>query len=227
MAIVFSVLIPVLHEQERINAVISHINQIDPDISREIIVVDGDPLGSTLAVIKDQQVIRLVSVKGRGNQLSAAAAAASGAILLLLHADTFLPDNAFRSIHHAVLQGTDWGAFRLGLNADGFGYRLIELGVTLRSKLFTLPYGDQAMFVKDTSLQSIEGIPAIPLMEDVELARRLYRAGHRFTLLPTRVLTSARRWQRDGIVRRSLLNLSLLFRYLTGTSPDALQKKYQ
>ncbi|MDK9719509.1 MAG: hypothetical protein OEL57_16630, partial [Trichlorobacter sp.] len=103
----------------------------------------------------------------------------------------------------------------------------IERTVDLRCKLFTLPYGDQAIFVTNTALQKVGGVPTIPLMEDVELARKLCKAGYTFTLLPDRVSTSARRWQKDGIIRRTLHNWSLLLRYLRGSNPEKLEKLYR
>lgn len=220
-----SVIIPVLHEQERINAVIAHLRQKDP--FGEIIVVDGAPDGTTLTVINDPLVTGLTALQGRGSQLAAGVAAASGTIILMLHADTRLPDNAFSDIVQAVSNGAAWGAFRLGIDAPGLPYRIIERFVDLRCSLFFLPYGDQAIFVSRAALQQIGGIPPLPLMEDVALCNRLQRSGQPFVLLPARVQTSARRWQKDGIIRRTLRNWWLLLRYLTGTHPNSLAKDYR
>jgi GT2 family glycosyltransferase len=98
--------------------------------------------------------------------------------------------------------------------------------VDLRCRLFKLPYGDQAMFVTREALSAVGGIPGFPLMEDVALARSLAKAGKPFTLLPERVRTSPRRWQRDGIVRRTCKNWWLLLRYLTGVKPEKLAREY-
>lgn len=221
-----SVIIPVLCEQNQINGTISHLRSLEPDV--EIIVVDGDPDGSTIAVITDPKVIPLTSaIKGRGNQLAAGTAAASGDILLMLHADTLLSENAFNSILTSIDQGAGWGAFRLGIAATSWPYRVLERFVDLRCKLFTLPYGDQAIFVGRSALLQIGGVPAIPLMEDVELARRLRQTGFRFALLPERVSTSPRRWQKDGIIHRTLNNWILLLRYLWGTDPVKLAEQYR
>jgi len=224
VAMTISVIIPVLHEQERINSLIAHLRFSDQTL--EIVVVDGDPAASTIAVITDPAVISLTAPKGRGIQLAKGAAAATGDILLMLHADTLLPENSFTSIHSVLVGGAGWGAFRLGIDAPSISYRIIERSVDLRCKLFTLPYGDQAIFIKRSVLDSVGGIPAIPLMEDVELARRLFRAGHIFALLPERVSTSARRWQTDGVIRRTVGNWWLLLRYLFGTHPQHLSDSY-
>jgi rSAM/selenodomain-associated transferase 2 len=223
--VTISVIIPVFHEYEIINRIINHLRAFGP--TTEIIVVDGDPSGSSISVITAPDIIRFTSPKGRGNQLAAGVAIATGDILLMLHADTLLPNKAFQAIQAAVAQGASWGAFRLGIDATGVLYRIIEQTVVLRCKLFTLPYGDQAIFVTRSSLDSIGGIPAIPLMEDVELARRLHRAGYQFALLQQHVVTSPRRWQRDGIVKRTLFNWWLLLRYLAGSDPHKLMERYQ
>lgn len=227
-----SVIIPVLHEQERINGLIEHLKgqgargKGQEKHELEIIVVDGDQQGSTIATIIDHEVIGITAKKGRGSQLAAGAEVATGSIILMLHADTLLPNNGLRAVTGAVANGIDWGAFQLGIDAPGCAYRIIERFVDLRCKLFTLPYGDQAIFVNRTVLESIGGIPPLPLMEDVELARRLRKAGKHFTLLPQRVRTSDRRWKNDGILRRTLKNWLLLLRYMAGADPKKLSRNY-
>jgi rSAM/selenodomain-associated transferase 2 len=220
-----SVIIPVLQEQQRINQTIAAVRR--QDSTAEIIVVDGDPAGSTLHIITDPAVIQLTAQAGRGSQLAAGCSAATGDLMVLLHADTLLPDHAFQAIRAALESGAVWGAFRLGIDAPGLAYRIIERSVDLRCNLFTLPYGDQAIFVTRSALQQIGGIPPLPLMEDVALCDRLKHSRHRFMLLPTRVQTSARRWQRDGVIRRTLHNWLLLLRYRCGVSPIRLTAHYQ
>lgn len=227
-----SVIIPTLHEQERIGGLIEDLKgqgawvkgQEKQEV--EIIVVDGDPQGSTIAAITDHEVVGITSEKGRGIQLSAGVEVATGSIILILHADTLLPDGGLQAVTRAVANGTDWGAFRLGIDSPELAYRMIEWFVDLRCKLFALPYGDQAMFMTRTALDGVGGIPPLPLMEDVELAHRLRQSGYAFTLLPQRVATSARRWQKDGIRRRTLHNWWLLLRYLAGADPAGLARRY-
>ena len=227
-----SIIIPVLHEQERINGLIEHLKGQGAWVKGqekhglEIIVVDGDPQGSTTATIIDREVIGITATKGRGNQLAAGVEVATGSSILMLHADTLLPDNGLQAVTGAVANGTGWGAFRLGIDSPELAYRMIERFVDLRCKLFALPYGDQAIFVTRTALESIGGIPPLPLMEDVELARRLRTAGTHFTLLPQRVRTSARRWKNDGILRRTLKNWLLLLRYTAGADSKKLSRNY-
>lgn len=226
VALNISVIIPVLHEQERINALITRVRE-QTDEPFEIIVVDGDTAGSTISGVSDRSVVTMIAAQGRGNQLAAGAARATGEIILMAHADTALPDNGLQIVSDAVADGAEWGAFRLGIDATDIGFRLIERLVDLRCKLFTLPYGDQAIFVTRSALDSCGGIPAIPLMEDVALARNLFRSGKCFSLLPQRVQTSARRWQKDGILKRTINNWWLLLRYLSGTDPVRLAQEYR
>ena len=228
-----SVIIPVLHEQQRINALIGHLKGLgaggrgQEKTDLEIIVVDGDLAGSTVKTITDSSVITLWAARGRGAQLAEGFSIANGDIILMLHADTCLPDNALQSIASACAAGVDWGAFRLGIDARGLGYRIIERAVDLRCTLFSLPYGDQALFVTRNALLQVEGIPTIPLMEDVALVLRLRRSGKRFKLLHDRVQTSARRWKKDGIFRRTLKNWVILLRYLSGANPVDLASQYR
>lgn len=219
-----SIIIPALHEQQHIGSLIAQLRSQDQPC--EIIVVDGDPAGSTNAAIADPTVVCLTAPKGRGIQLAAGVAVSTGEIILMLHADTRLPDGGLAMVADAVEKGAAWGAFRLGIEASGRVYRIIERTVDLRCKLFTLPYGDQAIFVTRSALEAVGGIPPIPLMEDVELARRLHTNGFSFALLSRRVCTSARRWHKDGVIRRTLKNWWLLLCYLAGADPHKLLKSY-
>ncbi|CAH2031487.1 TIGR04283 family arsenosugar biosynthesis glycosyltransferase [Trichlorobacter ammonificans] len=219
-----SVIIPVLFEAERINDAVEQVRRYADDT--EIIVVDGDPAGSTLSATADTRIVHLIAPPGRGSQLAAGVRAAHGDLLLLLHADTLLPADAFASLRRAAAAGADWGSFRLGIDAIGAGWRLMERIIDLRCRLFSLPYGDQAIFLTRDAIERIGGIPEIPLMEDVALVRSLKCCRLRGILLPERVRTSPRRWQRDGIVRRSLKNWWLLLRYLAGTPPERLAREY-
>lgn len=233
LAVAISVVIPVLHEQERIGRLIQLLKGQGAGVKGqdfwklEIIVVDGDPDGSTINVITDPTVVRLTAPQGRGMQLAAGAALASGETILMLHADTELPANGLGLIVDAAKQGTCWGAFRLGIAGRGIGYRVIERMVDIRCRLFSLPYGDQAVFVTRSRLEQAGGIPQIPLMEDVALARSLMQHCGPCKLLPLRVQTSPRRWQKDGILKRTVKNWWLLARYLSGADPADLTKEYE
>lgn len=224
MALNLSIVIPVLQEQQRINGLTEQLRRQNEEV--EIIVVDGDPDGSTIRTIGDRSVTALIAPPGRGSQLAAGISIAKGDCILMLHADTCLPDHGLQMVRDAIQDGADFGAFRLGIAAQGSAFRTIERLVDLRCKLFTLPYGDQALFITRHALNRCGGIPKIPLMEDVALVRSLCKSGARFILLSDRVQTSARRWQQDGIFRRTFRNWWLLLRYLAGVDPSRLAKEY-
>ena len=157
----------------------------------------------------------------RGKALNDAAARTEGDVLLFVHADSTLPDGAGDAIRSAM-QSADWGAFRIRFDPP---LPLLERLVLWRSKLGHAPYGDQAMFVSRTALDAVGGVPPIPLMDDYELARRLRRR-FRFQLLDLAVVTSARRYQRDGVLRTTLRLRLLFLLYRLGVPPDRLLQRY-
>ena len=158
--------------------------------------------------------------------MNAGAAHARGEWILFLHADTQLP----QGWQHEVLgAGHDpqvaAGCFRFALESSARIARIIERGVWLRVRLFGLPYGDQAIFIRRDAFDRMGGYADLPLMEDVDLVRRLTRRGRLFRSdLPA--LTSARRWERDGWIRRSSGNVLLLTAYFAGVSPERLGRLY-
>ena len=222
----FSVIVPVLGEAGRINALVDNVRAAGYGLALEIIVVDGDPAGRTLRAIDRQGVIGLTAPRGRGSQQNAGAAVATGEYLLFLHADTRLPAGAFQAAAALLEQRAELGAFSLAIRSSHPLLRLIAAGATWRSRLFSLPYGDQALFLRRDIFEALDGFAAIPVMEDVELVRALKRAGGRIAVLPLRVTTSARRWRAEGVVRATLRNLALLFLYFLGVPPSRLTRHY-
>ncbi len=222
-----SVIIPVLHEQAVINDTIAHLRAIRSDEMVEIVVVDGDADADTLKVIKDVGVRRLAASAGRAGQMNAGAAGAQGDILLFLHADTRLPAGAFGKISGCMEGGRFvGGAFDLGIASEGLAFRIIEKAVTLRSRLTRIPYGDQAIFISRDLFQRIGGYREMPLMEDVDLMRRIKKGGHAIFIIPERLSTSGRRWNKEGMVRCCVRNWTIMLLYLMGVSPQKLAKFY-
>lgn len=164
---------------------------------------------------------------GRASQMNAGAAVANGDILLFLHADTLLPTN-FDTLICLALQdaGTIAGAFELRIDAKLWGLRFIEKMVNARSRLFSLPYGDQAIFLKAIIFHEFGCFPDLLIMEDFELMLRLRREG-KITILPASVLTSGRRWQKLGVVKTTLINQLVIIGYFLGVSPDKLVRFYR
>ena len=223
-----SIIIPVLFEAHGINTLIAHIHRQGTDKSYEIIVVDGDPQQSTIKKIRDPQVRSLSTAAGRARQMNRGASAASGEILLFLHADTLLPYDALYRIHSVMDRKTFvGGAFDLGIGSERFIYHFISYPASIRSRLTRIPYGDQAIFIRRNYFNRIGGYQDIPLMEDVELMRRIRKRGDKIFIIRKRVITSPRRWEKEGIIRGTLRNWLIIFLYFMGVSPYRLSKFYK
>jgi rSAM/selenodomain-associated transferase 2 len=191
--------------------------------SAEVIVV-ATPEDPTLATLRLAQpgIVWLEAPRGRARQMNAGAAAAGGNWLLFLHADSRLPTGWRDAIEEAHRGGSFVaGCYRFALDSASVFARLIEFGVWLRVALLGLPYGDQALFVRRERFDAVGGFADIPIMEDVDFVRRIHRGGALFrSSLP--VVTSARRWERDGWVSRTLRHLLLITLYYCGLAPARL-----
>ena len=223
----FSIIIPVLNEGDRINALIEQIYNQGFEVSYEVIIVDGDPQGGTIKAIGSEAVVTITAEKGRGRQMNAGAAVASGDVLIFLHADTMLPGGALKNISRA-LERQDYvgGAFDLKIDSDSLFLKYISVRASLRSRFNRIPYGDQAIFMRKKYFDRIGRFKDIPLMEDVELMRRVKRDGGKIHILPDKVTTSARRWKRDGALYTTVRNQVLVALFRLGVSPDRLAKYY-
>ena len=224
----FSVIIPVLHEEAAINYVLEHISSLREAGASEIIVVDGDPEGKTIGIVRNPKVITTIAQKGRGNQMNAGAALAKGDNLVFLHADTRLPHHAF-TLMDVSLRDRMYaaGAFDLAIASTRPIFRLIEKTASLRSRLTLIPYGDQTLFFRRNYFDAIGGFAAIPIMEDVEIMRRIKRRGDRIVFIDQPVTTSARRWEKEGVFLCTLRNWFLISLYLSGVSPERLSRLYR
>ncbi|MEW6497996.1 MAG: TIGR04283 family arsenosugar biosynthesis glycosyltransferase, partial [Cyanobacteriota bacterium] len=168
----------------------------------------------------------IFAIAGRARQMNAGAQVATGDILLFLHADTQLPPQ-FDSLVRQVLQNPDIiaGAFELQIDANLWGLRLIEKMVNMRSHFFSMPYGDQAIFIKASAFHNIGGFPDIPIMEDFELMLRLRHQG-RVAIVPAPVMTSGRRWQKLGVLKTTLINQLMIAGYFLGVPSTQLVRLY-
>ena len=222
-----SVIIPVLHEGERIYEILSSLKAAAADVQHEVIVVDGDPTGSTIAHTADSSIMTLIAPRGRALQMNAGAARAHGDILLFLHADTLLPQNAFPKILEALSDGQCiGGAFDLGIQNRRWIYRYHKPCASWKHRLTRVPYGDQAIFMLRSYFKDMGGYPEIPLMEDVELMKRVKRLGGRIIILPEAVATSSRKWEKDGVAYTILRNWIIQALYLFGIPAEKLVKYY-
>lgn len=193
----------------------------------EVVVSDGGSADATRehALAAGARVV--TGSPGRGTQLRRGVEATTGAVVLLLHADATLDPEGGAHLARALADPrVAWGAFRQRIDDAGLAYRLIERGNAFRARRLALPYGDQAVFARRAALDAVGGVPALPLMEDVDLARRLRRAAGRPALLEGPVTVSARRWRRYGVALQTARNGALLSAYLLGASPERLARWY-
>ncbi len=216
-----SVIIPTLNEERALGPVL--------DLLRcsgvwEVIVADGESADQTLRVAHSFGATVVNSKPGRGIQMNAGAAAASGNMLLFLHADTLLPagfqSHVFKTLSNPNVSA---GAFRLAIDAPRRSLRLVEKMVHYRSRFLQCPYGDQALFTRADTFEQVGGFPDWPIMEDIDLTRRLRRAG-RIEIAPASVVTSARRWLKQGVWRTALKNHACIAAYRLGVSPMRIDR---
>ena len=215
-----SIIIPVLNEADRIGDLLKHL----PD-NIETIVVDGGSTDSTVEIAASQADQIISSEKGRARQMNAGAAVASGEILLFLHADSFLPRNFLYHLQKFYVLDKAWGRFDVRIENEKRVFRIIEAMMNLRSRMTGICTGDQAIFMKRSVFNRVGGFAIIPLMEDIEISKRLKKISKPFCINnPT--LTSARRWLKGGILPTILLMWWLRLAYHFGVSPEHLANHY-
>lgn len=219
---------PAFHEGRIINALIGCLNRLDSGERIEVIVVDGASEKDTLKAINGGHVIKILSEKSRAKQMNAGASVARGEVLIFLHADTELPIHALKKID-SLLERREYvgGAFDLGIRSDRLILKAIGKLASWRSRLTRVPFGDQAIFLRREYFNRIGGYKEIPLMEDVELMRRIKRSGDKIWIFCDRVMTSSRRWDVEGVIYCILRNWTLQALYFLGVSPEHLVKYYR
>jgi len=223
----FSIIIPVLHEAEIINTLLDSLRQLEKDEPFEIIVVDGSSTKDTFRVISDTTVKKYACSQGRGRQMNEGATHATGDILVFLHADTLLPPDAFSLIRSTVANKRYvGGAFTLRIHPQTQLFKMIAVYSTLRSQISRAPYGDQVIFLRRTFFDEIGGYADIPLMEDVELMRRIKRKKGKILILPNPVFTSDRRWVQEGFIYTLLRDNIIIILYWFGMPAEKLARFY-
>ena len=220
-----SVIIPALNEERYLEDTLKSIGQ-----GVEIIIVDGGSSDATIEIAMRFTEKIILSEKGRGAQMDRGAreASASGGdgLLLFLHADTRLP-HGWKGHVEDILKDAKviGGGFKLKIDSRKFSLRLIEVIANLRSNHLGLIYGDQAIFVRKNDFLAVGGFFGLPLMEDVDLVKRLKKRG-RMVLLNVHISTSSRKWDKSGFLRTTLRNWIFLILYYVGVSPERLYRRY-
>lgn len=216
-------MVPVLDEAAGLGAALAPLAALRRH-GHEVLVVDGGSRDASPRIARQHADRVLHAARGRAVQMNAGACAARGAALLFLHADTRLPEGADRRVLEALARH-GWGRFDVSLSGVHPALRVIEAAINLRSRLTGIATGDQAIFCRRTLFERVGGFPPIALMEDVALSAALRRHG-RPACLDERVVTSSRRWERDGIARTVALMWGLRLAYRLGAEPSALARRY-
>lgn len=219
-----SIVIPALNEAPRIAAQLQQLQALRRS-NVELIVVDGgstDGTAQAAAALADRV---LIAPRGRASQMNAGAAAGGGRILLFLHADTVLPPNAVSAAVAAINGGSQWGRFDVRIEGRHPLLRVVERMMNWRSRLSGIATGDQAIFVRRELFERIGGFPDLPLMEDIRLSAMLKHRDPPACLAET-VSTSARRWEKQGVLRTILLMWWLRAAFFCGADPARLARQY-
>lgn len=218
-----SVIIPTLNEACTLDSSLR--NLFNQPGKFEIVVADGGSSDGTLKIVNHFPAVKLIrSSGGRARQMNEGAREARGKILLFLHADTTLPENALREIEETLADSSvAAGSFSLEFDHPGRFFRILAIFGRINHLYFT--YGDQGLFLRASTFRRIGGFKEIPVMEDVEIQKRLRKIG-RFIKLREPVVTSARRYLKNGLLRQHLITTGVVLLYHLGVSPHFLGRRY-
>ena len=222
---VLSVIVPALNEAENIAGTLLPLQE-ERGRSLEIILADGGSTDDTPALARPWINEFTSAPPGRASQMNAGAELAQGRYLFFLHADTQItPEALSELLAHCATGKAQWGFFRVRLAASRWRYRVIESFMNYRSQLTRVATGDQGLFVSKITFQKIGGFSTIPLMEDIEISKRLRKIAEP-AVLKKSISTSARRWEQYGVFRTVLLMWYLRLAYFCGVSPETLHRYY-
>ena len=218
-----SVIIPVLDEEKTIASTINNVRSLGPE---QVLVVDGGSTDRTRAISERAGATVFPGPRGRARQMNRGAQEAAGDVFLFLHADTRLPSSALDDVNSALSDPEFVGGrFDVDLDGDCWSLRVVGTMINVRSRVTKVATGDQAIFVRRRIFEELGGFPDIPLMEDTAFCRALKRRG-KVACLRSRVITSARRWEVEGVWRTVFKMWTIKFLYLAGVSPVRLKQYY-
>ena len=227
-----SVIIPAYHEAEALPDCLNDLFETQPVGECWVIDASESSLFESIEAQLQQTISQpylhyvLADQKGRAAQMNQGARSSQGAILLFLHSDTRLPENAFSHIQSAIDEGAHWGRFDVHFDHPGRVYRMIAGMMNWRSRKSGFATGDQALFMTRGAFDLVGGYDEIPLMEDIAICRKLKTIGPP-ACLESQLVTSARRWESKGVLKTILLMWWLRFAYWIGVSEQRLSDWYR
>jgi rSAM/selenodomain-associated transferase 2 len=227
VAIDLTVIIPTLNAGARLSSTLAAIDEARETLAIDVVVVDGGSSDDTVARAEQAGARVVQAPKGRGVQLSTGAKEATGRWLLFLHADTTLEpfwSTTVTSFMRGKGNALKAAHFTFALDDASGAARRVETFANWRARKLGLPYGDQGLLMSRTMYSSLVGYLDLPIMEDVDMVRRIGR--HKLVELPATATTSAERYRRDGYWWRPVKNLTLLTLYFLGVSPKRLARMY-
>ncbi len=219
-----SIIIPVLNEADNIQSFLQALQPLREQ-GHEVLLVDGHSEDETCTLARPLVDRMFSSQPGRARQQILGAKMATGQVFLFLHADTKLPGQAEQIILSALAEGYYWGRFTVRLSGSHWLFRIIETMMNWRSCLTGICTGDQSIFVSKMLYNDAGGMPPIELMEDIEFSKRLLKFCKPVCLKST-VITSSKRWEKNGILKTIFFMWSLRLQYFLGIKPEVLVKKY-
>ncbi len=221
---VLSIVVPVLNEQQQLERLIPHL-QYWRQRGCEVVVVDGGSQDGTLQSLSQCDVELISAARGRASQQHAGAGRATGDYLLFLHADTLLPEDADSRVRQA-LQHHSWGRFNVQINGRHCMLKVIARMMNLRSCISKIATGDQAIFMHKQVYWQVGGFDQQPLMEDIEMSKKLKALG-RPACVAAKVVTSGRRWETRGVWTTIFLMWQLRWQYWRGVSAEVIAARYR
>lgn len=220
-----SVIVPVLNEATSLPALLPALQQLKTQ-GAQLLLVDGASQDATVALAEQAGFRVIQAPRGRAAQMNAGAAQAQGDIFLFLHADTRLPEGVLKLVQARLSQQQVWGRFDVSIEGQPRMLRVVAALMNLRSRLTGMATGDQALFMTRQAFALVGGFPALALMEDIEMSRRLKRLSPP-VCLRAKVITSGRRWETRGVWRTIFLMWRLRWAYWRGVPASELARAYR